>query len=414
MLKELRVFKLITMRIKNLILMVIILLAVIPTKADGIKIGELYYNLDPTDLTASVTYEVAPGSSGDNYKGLTPNLVIPNEVSYDNSTYKVTSIGYSAFRFVDWLESVSLPNSLTRIERYAFENPINLKSLVVPDSVTFIGEYAFVNCESLESLTLGKSVTTIEEGAFHNPQSLKSVSLYSSIVNCEHADFISDFRGFKLNVRVNIIQDIDTYLKNGFESIYYLLIDNSGYSTRKVDADVDYYYNDVLIKNLVVPTGTRKIGNYAFYNSTIETVTFPDDLEEIGKGAFERCENIYDIPFRPGLNTIGDRAFADCIAIYNVAFPNSLTSIGDGVFSGCIDLEKVEINEGLTEVSRDAFRDCTRLSDVSLPSSLIIIGEGAFYGCKALSNIDFPEFVETIGADAFTGGVRISDRKSVV
>lgn len=48
------------------------------------------------------------------------NVNIPETVEYDGSTYKVTSIGRSAFSECNDLTSVSIPSSVKTIGRYAF------------------------------------------------------------------------------------------------------------------------------------------------------------------------------------------------------------------------------------------------------------------------------------------------------
>ena len=79
--------------------------------ADGTKIGDLYYNLNATEKTAKVTYELKWDEN--NYKGLT-FANIPASVEYNSVAYSVTSIGEWAFAY-SGLTSVTIPNSVTSI-----------------------------------------------------------------------------------------------------------------------------------------------------------------------------------------------------------------------------------------------------------------------------------------------------------
>ena len=55
-------------------------------------------------------------------------------------------IGESAFSDCISLESIELPDSVTKIESKAFRSCTSLQSIEIPNSVTEIGFAAFVSC----------------------------------------------------------------------------------------------------------------------------------------------------------------------------------------------------------------------------------------------------------------------------
>jgi hypothetical protein len=65
------------------------------------------------------------------------------------------------------LESVTIPESVTSIGKYAFYGCENLKEVNLPESVTSIQSYVFGKCSSLESLTLPVGVLVINSKAFY-------------------------------------------------------------------------------------------------------------------------------------------------------------------------------------------------------------------------------------------------------
>ena len=144
-----------------------------PLLTEKVQIGDLYYNLNATDQTAEVTYEL--DWDRNNYAGLT-SANIPASVTYSGTTYSVTSIGYNAFWACSSLTSVTIPNSVTSIGNSAFNGCTGLTSVTIPNSVTSIRFFAFCYCSSLTSVTIGNSVTSIGFHAFFGCCGLTSLT----------------------------------------------------------------------------------------------------------------------------------------------------------------------------------------------------------------------------------------------
>lgn len=113
------------------------------------KIGDLYYNLDDSTMTA----EVASDSSS--YYSLT-TVEIPESVTCDDKSYAVTTIGSGAFGGAFSLKSVSAP-FVTTIGGGAFDSCSQMESVYAP-FVTAIGSSAFSVCRSLALLTVNSAM----------------------------------------------------------------------------------------------------------------------------------------------------------------------------------------------------------------------------------------------------------------
>lgn len=79
------------------------------------------------------------------------------------------------------VKSVVIPDGVTKIENYAFDNCSALTSIIIPSSVIEIGDFAFIDCEALESVIIPDSVTKIGECAFLGCDSLTSITIPDSV-----------------------------------------------------------------------------------------------------------------------------------------------------------------------------------------------------------------------------------------
>ena len=134
--------------------------------ADGEMIYYSYFN-DGTELAVA-------GGDFNIYTSM-KTLVIPDEVTYDYNTLKVTSIGYGAFSFCPYVTSIAIPNSVTIIENDAFDNCTSLKFVIIPNDVTTIGDFAFLECRNVTSVSIGSGVKNIGRKAFSGLNNLTDV-----------------------------------------------------------------------------------------------------------------------------------------------------------------------------------------------------------------------------------------------
>lgn len=138
--------------------------------------------------------------------------------------------------------------------------------------------------------------------------------------------------------------------------------------------------------HFIVPDGVETIFEYAFANSKIDSVSFPDSLKKIKRHAFEDCEYLKNIDFGNGIEVIGvhksrmydSSVFNGCSSLKHVTFPKQIKEIGRMAFKDS-GLEKVELNEGLKLIGEAAFAYC-KIKALRIPASVYDVDYMAFAG----------------------------------
>lgn len=144
-----------------------------------------------------------------------------------------------------------------------------------------------------------------------------------------------------------------------------------------------------------------RIGDDAFWCSSLTSITIPSSVISIGSDAFGGCGNLTSITIPSGVTSIGDRAFEACESLTSITIPSGVTSIGDGVFLNCWSLTSISIPDGVTSIGEDAFNSCWSLTSIPIPSSVTSIGDSAFCNCIYLTSITIPTGVTKLGKECF-------------
>lgn len=303
---------------------------------DGV-IYELYDGETPTSAIIDV-----------NYTELPENLVIPSEID----GYVVKLIWISAFATASNLISVTVPNTVERIEEYAFENCKNLKNVNFENGskLEYVMDGAFEGCSSLESIVLPASLNVVGCWMFAGCTNLKSVS------------FESDSSCFY--VGLHAFEDC--------ESLEYINL-----PATVTEIDEKAFINCYSLSKVDIHEGVEKIGDYAFYNCfSLSEIFIPDSVEEIGACALGCFEYEGDIYSNPDFVVVGSPdsladEYAEAYMVtweYGISAPklNTISNTSDGIK---ITFEKLSGVSGQYRIYRKtADTSWSKLADVTTAS----------------------------------------------
>lgn len=430
---------------RTILLLLLILLCTPTVLAYDFTVDGIYYNKNGTEAT--VTHD---NNFNSYYQG---EVLIPETVTYDGTTYTVTCIGNNAFYGCSYLTSVIIPNTVTTIDVEAFRLCTGLSHITIPNSITTIGNSAFISCISLMSMTIPNSVTRIGNKAFQGCRSL--IALDFNAVNC--ADFSTNDNNpfYNLNLStVNFgdsVKRIPAYFAQNQTKLVHLNIGNSVTSI----GDHAFWYC-VGLTDVTIPNSVIEIEDRVFHGCKgLKNVTFGSSIICIGDSAFNSCSSLTSVTIPKSIQRIGCRAFNGCTAldtlnfnaiscanfssdyyrqpfyylnistinlgdsveripayfvqglkkIKNLLIPNSVTSIGECAFQGCSGLAgDLTIPNSVTSIGNYAFYGCSGLTgDLIIPDSILMIDYGVFRDCSGLTSLTFPSMVTNISSYAFQG-----------
>ena len=256
-------------------------------------------------------------------------VVIPNSV---------TAIGGSAFSGCRGLISVAIGNGVTSIDEDAFlgctglisvhisdlaawcgisfgDNPLSyahhlymngeeVKDLIIPNSVTSIGNYAFENCTGLTSVTIPNNVTSIGERTFSGCTGLTSIDIKNSVIGSSMFSGCTGLTFVTIPESVTSIGGGAFYMCTGLTSITI----PSSVTTIGPGA----FYGCSTLSSLKIGNKVASIGEFAFFNCKgMASVYIPNSVKTIGNFAFGGCTNLIELGLGNGITSIGSKAFAD-------------------------------------------------------------------------------------------------------
>lgn len=394
----------------------------------------------------------------------------------------VTSIGNYAFNY--WkVKTITIPASLKSVGNLALnifcmpvdifitdleawlrihfsQNPVHrpsrlylngqeLTELTIPESITAINDYAFYNCRSLQSVSITKNVHSIGRNAFGGCANVRTFNCYA-VQLPETADdaFGSQNDPPLLQSSLYVPEEaVESYRTHAPWSMFmgiasfggepestefvedgirYSIYNPTSRAVRLIGGDVTSADGKLDISTVVhdgITYQVVEVGAGALMNcETLTELSFGNSVKIIGPQAFRGCQNLKEAVLPYYLELLGDSAFMNCSNMRLKSFPS--WDVGDiikyfpqtlkqqgspysgaGAFSGCTNMcrnSSLLLPESWTEIPERMFCDISYHDWLVITSNIKRLGKEAFYG-NVIPNLTLQEGLESIGEKALYG-----------
>ena len=367
----------------------------------------IYYRYGADGQSVSVTYKRQSYNQdlwkvNESYAG---DVVVPEQVTYQDVTYPVTAVDRYAFAKCNSLTSIQLPSSIKSIGVNAFWGDAKLKTINLPESITEIGSQAFQGC-GIEEIEIPQNIVQLSELIFQGCGSLQRVVLNDGLLRIEPEAF-NDCKALA-----------DVVLPNSLEFIGARAFRSCGALT-----------------TITIPENVSHIEDNAFAYSGLTTVSINCNLAQIENGEFQNIgkeifvgsgssgsvRDIYLSDYYTGIALCLNNAFNEVYSFpgnsswraYRLhlneglltegTIPEGIARIPASSFNGLVGVKSLVLPSTLQTIEERAFASCTDLETLSLPDALTTIGKYAFQSCTGLKEITFGAGIKSIVYDAFNG-----------
>ena len=336
----------------------------------------------------------------------------------------VKNIGERAFKNLSNLQTITIPNSVIKINAEAFMGS-GLKTLTIENgssTLEFDRSYHnynyyydwFTGCPlqtlhlgrnytepntsyrpfkgtSIQNLTIGSAVNSIGTEAFANCGNLQNVTIE------DHTGTLS------FNMANNVFNQTPV------KTLY--LGRNISYS---MGGDVTFrpFVGKTSLTSLTISSQVEEILSYCFQGCTgLTKLIIPDNVAEVGNSAFDGCTGLDSVIIGAGVGVINERVFRGCSSLPKIIIPHTVNSIGTEAFANCGNLQNVTIEDHTGTLSFNMANNVFNQTPVKTlylgrDISYSMGGDATyrpFAGKTSLQTLSIGCLVSTIPQDCFNG-----------
>lgn len=354
------------------------------------------------------------------------------QINYDESDFIIDE--NRVMKYIGKSKIVKVPNGITELESSSFWDNQYVEEIILPESLENLGGDTFYYCKNLKKITIPKNVKVMGNNPFAGcPEIIvKNKSPFFKLIN--GALYTADMQTmiycsikgketeFEIPEGVKIICKHTFYCCDRFEKITLpsslekmennpfsgcsklKLINNSKAYFIKDDVIYNSFktsvvgtLNKIKSKRLVLLDGIKTINRNSFWNCKgIETIVFPESLEDIGYNPFVDCSNIKFESLSPNFKVVDGVlynknltkiiCYPEWKAKGHVSIPDSVITLERGAFSGCREMTSINLRN-VNIINKSCFTNCIKLREMYCSDLITYIGEWSFAYCSSMKTI---------------------------
>ena len=371
------------------------------------QLAELTFLPSPSGTALIMGYETVGETENlfqDNEKLETLNLNREIDYTLDESAIDTDSEGL--FGGMPTLKSVTLGDQVKTLHKYMFAGS-GITELTIPETLNIIGNNVFDGCEKLTTLTIDPSST-------NEPLTLGfNAGVTDSSVDSEGPFYDTALSKLTLNRQINYPFN-NWMIASSSDGAF--AVSKSGSLKEitlgdQVTTLTDYMFAGAGIKSINLNKVTT-IGEGAFCDTSIESITIPSTVESVELNAFWGCESLSTIDIQDGTKTLNfgaqfyqnhygpfyDSPLTDIYlgreinytGYYISAYTPSSWKAGFFATEEAVENVNVTISDNVKTISNYMFAKLN-LQSIIIPANVTSIGSNAFIDCDKLANIVFED-----------------------
>jgi hypothetical protein len=312
----------------------------------------------------------------------------------------------------NYLVRLALPDTIDTIGSYFMYEYVNLKEVIMPVGLLSLGDYSFDRPvgqvgTGIETMDLSATLlTSLGSRVFLGCRKLQWIKFPASLTDLGYAVLA----GCDSLVTIDQLAPLTNVGMEAFEECSEL---ESIWIDANATLSLHTFMNCSSLSFVVAGSGTWSAGGannemlltdggntLHLWPSAAGAVTIPSGIKKLGSDSFRGNFSVSSVGMGPTLQEIGSWAFYQS-SITSLTLNGALQTIGQSAFNDCRELTTVSVTaENLTTIPATAFARCTKLTTANLSgSSITTIEDGAFRDCWVLASVSLPNTLTEVAAE---------------